>query len=147
MTELPNYQPQEPDRPQPQPAGPQTLRPDAANVVYLPARGNGPATAALILGLTATLFGLVPIGAFVAAVGAVAAIVLGFIGYRRARDPRCGGRSRAIWGFALGLAGLALSIIGMAIVTDGFLNFDGNVERELQQEMRQFEEDFDSIAP
>ena len=145
MTELPNYQPQEPTRPQP--AGPQTMRTEEPNVVYLPARGNGPATAALVFGLIATIFGLLPIGAFVAAVAAVVALVCGLMGRRRANDPRAGGRSRATWGFALGLVGLALSIIGMAIVTDGFLDFDRGVERELQQEMRQLEEDFDSIAP
>jgi hypothetical protein len=150
MTEAPDLQPQAQQPQRPRPAGPETMRPEEPKVIYFPAKGNAMATTALSLGIVATLFGLVPIGAFVAAVCAVLAIVFGFIGRRRANDPRAGGRSRATAGFVLGLVGLALSIIGMAIVTDGFLRFDESVDRidrELQQEMRQFEEDYDTVAP
>lgn len=145
MTELPNHQPQDPTRPPP--AGPETMPADVPNVVYLPAKGNGPATAALVFGLIAAIFGLVPLGALVAAPAAVAALMCAIIGRRRARDPRAGGRTRALWGFVLGLVGLALSIVGAAIVTDGFLDFDRGVNREVQEEMRQLEEDYDSIVP
>ncbi len=149
MTEAPDTRPLL-DPARPRPAGPETMRPDEPRVIYMPSKGNAMATTALTLGIVAALFGLVPIGAFVAAVCAVLAIVFGFVGRRRARDPRAGGGSRATAGFVLGLIGLALSIIGMAIVTDGFLRFDESVDRidrELQQEMRQLEEDYDPIAP
>ena len=61
-------------------------------------RTNGPAIASLILGL----LGCIPL------LGSLLAIVLGFVGIRKARDPQVGGKGLAIAGIILGVLWLGI---------------------------------------
>jgi len=63
-----------------------------------PQQSNGPAIASLILGI----LGCVPL------ITGVLAVILGFVGLRKTRDPNVGGKGLAIVGLILGL----LSIFG-----------------------------------
>ena len=61
-------------------------------------KGNGAALASLILGI----LGCVPF------ITSLLAVILGFIGIRKTRDPRVGGKGMAIAGLVLGFLGLIL---------------------------------------
>jgi hypothetical protein len=87
------------------------------------APSNGVALAAVILGIASLILavmGFVVLPLFLAVPGAIAAIVLGVIGRRRARDgaPRAG---QALTGLVTGIAGLVVSgiWIGVLVVLGG----------------------------
>src|SRR5687767_4979964 len=61
-----------------------------------PRKSNGPATASLVCGI----LGCVPF------ITSLAAVVLGIVGIRKARDPNVGGKGLAIAGLILGILGL-----------------------------------------
>ncbi|WP_329459364.1 DUF4190 domain-containing protein [Streptomyces sp. NBC_01497] len=86
-----------------------------------PRPGNGMAVAALVLGIVAcvlfwTVFGGIVLG--------VVAIVLGFVGARRARGGRAPRRGMAVVGVVLGVLGLIAGgvILGLGV---SILNSDG----------------------
>jgi hypothetical protein len=90
-----------------------------------PARGNGMAVAALVLGIVAcvlfwTVFGGIVLG--------VVAIVLGIVGARRARGGRAPRRGMAVVGIVLGAVGLIagglILALGVSILnSDGFKSY------------------------
>lgn len=143
MSQAREFYQEAPERPAP--AHPQPIRTEP-DIVHARVPANGVATAALVFGLIGVFFGLVPIGAFVAIVSAVFAVLLGIIGRRRARRLPVGGAGRAMAGLVLGVIAIVLSVIGFYVITQGVFDPDRNLDqfdREFQQEMRQLEEDFE----
>jgi hypothetical protein len=122
-------QPTAPERPAPPVYSP----PEGAPSPYPPptvyaAPGNGMAVASLVLGIVATVLGLVPILALIALPCAILGVVFGVVGRRKAK--RLPGRPRktmAAWGISLGLIGIALSIIGIVIVSNAFDDLSSSV--------------------
>jgi hypothetical protein len=77
---------------------------------------NGLATAALVVGICATLGAVTLIMSFFALPAAIVALVLGIVAFRRStRDPRRNGRGHAIAGIVLGAAGSAISVVGILV--------------------------------
>jgi hypothetical protein len=76
-------------------------------------RGSGMAITALILGSIAVLSCWTIIGGILFG---LVAIVLGFIASRRAKRGEAGGRAMAITGIVLGLLGLAISVVIVAVI-------------------------------
>jgi hypothetical protein len=74
-----------------------------------PNGSNGPATAALVVGIVALVFCFT-------VVGGVAAVVLGVIGLRRAGRQAGAGRGRAIAGLVLGLISVVLGLLTLLAV-------------------------------
>lgn len=76
---------------------------------------NGAGSTALVFGVVAFVFAFVPvIGEFVALPAAIAAMVLGWIGFERAEDGEATNSSQAIAGGVLGLiAGLVVLLVFM----------------------------------
>ncbi len=80
----------------------------------------GPATAALILGVVAVGFAVIPIlGAIVGITCGILAVVFGVSGRRRARGTSHAGRATA--GVVLGAVGLTLSLIVTAAIVAAFV--------------------------
>jgi len=78
---------------------------------------NGMATAALVIGIIAALAVFTLIGAFVAFVPGVTAVVLGILGLQRAgRTPDGRGRGLAIAGIVLGALATVASLVAFAVV-------------------------------
>lgn len=110
-------------------------------VVYVKQASNGMATAALVLGIIGAVTGLIPLFFFVAFVCGALAIVFGLIGRSKAgKEPQVGGKTRATWGFALGIVAIALGIVGVVIIDDAVTELD----RELEQLEQEFDEEFGS---
>ena len=116
-------------------------------VIYVERAGNGMAVAALVLGILAMLFGLIPLFAFVAFPMAVLAVIFGAVGRKRGKE-RGKGKGMATAGLITGLCGFALAIIGVVVMNDAVneLNEDLNeIDAEFQRDMdeldRQLEED------
>ncbi|RII13334.1 hypothetical protein DSC45_23580 [Streptomyces sp. YIM 130001] len=86
---------------------------------------NGPATAALVCGVIAVIGGIIPLVNLVSGVVAIAAIVLGFVGIGRARRVRAG-KGKSIWGIALGVIGMALTIF---VIVGVFYAIDDGVKK------------------
>jgi hypothetical protein len=87
----------------------------AAPVTTTPPSGdgsNGPATAAMVLGIVSLATGWLPFVVVVGAITALLALVTGTIGLRRAR--RTGsGRARAVAGLVTGGAGMLACVLGV----------------------------------
>jgi voltage-gated potassium channel Kch len=102
----------------------------APQVVYAntPSTGKGFAVTALVLGIIGALFGLIPLTFFLAIPLGVLAFIFGAIAWRRAAVLRRRGwqipRGMARTGFVLGVAALALGIIGYNITTNAFNELD-----------------------
>lgn len=79
-----------------------------------PKQGNGPAAAAITLGLFALLLAWVPLLVVVGVVLAVLALVFGIRGVRRARTVGTG-RGLAIAGIVTGGAALGLAVVGVVL--------------------------------
>ncbi len=108
--------------------------------------GNGMATAALVLGILAlitswTVFGGIILG--------LLAVILGFLGLRKARRGLATGRGRAITGIILGLVSIVIALAVLALV-GSFLNSEEaqNLQDCLrdagtnQSQVQQCEDDF-----
>jgi hypothetical protein len=91
----------------PPPGPPPVYPPYASPGVATAQRRNGPALASLILGI----LGCVPV------LTGLLAMILGFVGLRRTRDPRVGGKGMAIAGLVLGL----LSLLGWTVFGGGVI--------------------------
>jgi len=79
----------------------------------VPNGANGPATAALVVGIVALVFCFT-------VVGGIAAVVLGFLGLARARQRGGAGRGRAVAGLVLGLISVVLGVLTWLAVGAGF---------------------------
>ena len=78
--------------------------------------GSGISTAAMVLGIVGLSLSWLPIVGVAGAIAAITAIVLGWIGVRRARpDGRTpgAGRSRAVVGISTGIGGLLGAVVGI----------------------------------
>ncbi|MFJ1593437.1 DUF4190 domain-containing protein [Kitasatospora albolonga] len=104
-----------------------------------PARSNGFAVTALILGLLACIFFWTVVGGLILG---LLAVVFGILGALRARQGRAPRRGMAIIGAVLGALGLIGSVI-ILIVGVSFLNSDGfkNLEECVQKANSQAEQD------
>ena len=97
-----------------------TLPPPAyAPVVAPPAVKTGPATASLVLGVIAMCIGLIPILGIFALPCAVLAIIFAVVCLKRGVR-----KGFAITGLITGLAGIALAIAGLVIVSNAVDKFD-----------------------
>jgi hypothetical protein len=95
---------------------------------------NGLAIAALVCGLVALPLAIIVIGGLVG----VAAVVLGALGLRRARDLGGSGRGLAIGGIVTGL----LAAVGTVLLVAGVVAVlqDPEVREEIEREMERIEE-------
>ncbi len=111
-----------------------------------PVGGSGMATAALVLGILAlltswTVFGGILLG--------LLAVILGFIGLRKARRGLATGRGRAIAGVILGLLSIAIAVVVIALGVAFFNSDDAKNLRSClddagtnQSEIAQCEDEF-----
>ena len=72
---------------------------------------NGIAIAALVIGILSLLIAWVPFLGLLGGVGGVLALILGFVGRSKAKDPSTGGNGAAITGIVTGILALVLSIV------------------------------------
>jgi uncharacterized membrane protein len=101
-------------------------------------RGNGPAIAALVLGILAVVLFWTVIGGVVLG---ILALVFGIIGARRARGGRAPRRTMSIFGAVLGVLGIIGSVVIIAIGasilnSDEFKDFDDCVQHADTQSER-----------
>ncbi|HVM18452.1 MAG TPA: DUF4190 domain-containing protein [Egibacteraceae bacterium] len=102
-----------------------------------PAGSNGPAIAALVLGIVALVLSWLPGINIIAVLLAIAALVTGFIGIRNA-NRGAPGKGMAIAGVVTGALGLILAVL----ILVGLATLFGNPEfqDEFQQEMERQQE-------
>lgn len=92
-------------------------RHDASPAAQAPPVPNGPAIAALVLGILALVLALVPFTFFLGVVCGLAAVVLAAAGLRRASRPGVPGRGMAVSGLVTGLLGVVIGVLwGLALV-------------------------------
>ena len=88
---------------------------------------NGPASAAMVLGIIAVATAWIPFVVVVGVIAAVLAVALGLVGLRRSQTSGAG-RNRAIVGLATGASGLLAAVLGVVLtmivvgVYDDYLN-------------------------
>lgn len=87
-------------------------------------QGNGLAVTALVLGIVAAVFGLIPLFFLISLTCGVLAVIFGLVG--RDRPTR---RGMALAGVLLGIAGVALAIIGVVIIDDAIDDVNGALDR------------------
>ena len=106
----------------PQPPSPQSMPPAAADPAPVPSKTNAAAVASLVCGLLACVPFLT----------GLAAIVLGVLGIKKARDPRAGGKGLAVAGLILGV----LSLGGWTLFGGGVYRIvkGTSAERELAKQ-------------
>lgn len=92
--------------------------------------GNGMATAALVLGILALITSWTVIGGVILG---LLAVILGFLGLRKARPNLGNGRGRAIAGIILGLLSIAIAI---ALVAFAVSIFNSEEAQNLQDCLR-----------
>jgi hypothetical protein len=81
---------------------------------------NGIAIAALIIGIISLLIAWIPFLGLLGGIGGVVALILGFMGRKRANDPGTGGSGAAITGIVTGILALILTIVvHIAVFTFG----------------------------
>ena len=90
---------------------------DPATAMAPQKAANGLATAAMVLGIIATVFGLVPFLFFIAFICGILGVVFGFIGRSRSMETGVG-RKSATAGIATGAVGILLGIIGIIIIVN-----------------------------
>ena len=95
-----------------------------APVAQQPPR-NGPGLAGLILGIIGVLTGFIPVLFWAAGILAVIALVLGFVGYGRAQRGEATNATMALWGIITGPIAMALSVVGLLILTFVFAERSG----------------------
>lgn len=93
-----------------------------------PATTNGMAVASLVLGLVGSMFGLVPLTWWIAAVCGVLALIFGVVGIRNA-GKGAPYRGMAIAGTVLAVVALSLAVVGFGVIADVLRDID----RELEQ--------------
>jgi hypothetical protein len=101
---------------------------DVPAVAAVPEQRKGMAIAAMVVGIVATVLGLVPLFGLFALAGGIVALVLGLVAAskaKKAKQPR--GMARAGW--ILGAVAIALGVIGMAVVNSAI----NDLERDLDQ--------------
>jgi hypothetical protein len=91
-----------------------------------PNRSNGLAIAALVLGIAACCFGLIPIVGLFAFPLAAVGLALGIFGIARASRGARAGKTMAITGTVLCVLGLVFAVIGVVIFTRAFGDRDSS---------------------
>lgn len=81
--------------------------------------GNGLAVAALVLGIVGLFFGFIPLTFFLAWILGVLALVFGLIGRRRPAR-----KAMATWGAVLGLAAIAMGVVGVVVLDQAIDDLD-----------------------
>jgi hypothetical protein len=112
------------------------------------------AVAALIIGILSLLIAIFPFIGLIGTLGGIAALVLGFVGRKKAKTTSAGGGGMAITGIITGILAIIVSLlvtIGVALffqnVGDGFVDEFNSLEQCIQETgdedecARQFEED------
>jgi len=90
---------------------------------------NGLATAGLVCGIVAVVFGLVPWTFWLAWILGVLGIVFGAVGRRTAdREPTAGKRSMATAGLILGIVAIVLGIVGLVILETWINDVKGSLD-------------------
>ena len=125
-----------PGGPPPSTGGP--TFPSAQPATNQPAAGgnNGPAVAALILGILSLLVGFIPFVGLLGTIGGIAAIVLGIIGRRKAKHNGASGGGMAVAGIVTGALAIVLSLaitIGSALFFQTFSSDFGSLMECLEQ--------------
>ena len=108
--------------------------PEQREVIYVERARNGMATAALVLGIIGTVFGLIPLTFFIALICGILAVIFGFVGWRNGKKG-AGRKTMAAWGLALGVVAVGLGILGGTILSD--------TAEELDRELEELEEDLE----
>lgn len=108
MATAPQPQPPEPERPQ--------------LMVIQQTEKNGFGTSSFILGLLGTIFGLVPIGAFIALPASAVGLCLGLFNIGRLRKHVATNKAMTWVGIALSVLGVVFSIIGIVIINNAISN-------------------------
>ena len=101
---------------------------------------NGPAVAALIVGIIGALTGLIsvlftganPVFLWVAGILAVIALVLGFVGFGRAQRGEAANATMALWGIITGVIAMVLLVVSLLVQTGVFA--DSSEETSVQTE-------------
>ncbi len=75
------------------------------------------AVASLVLGIVGTVFGLIPLTAFIALICGVLAVVFGLVGLRKARSG-APGKGMAVAGVVLGSIAFVLAVVGLVILNN-----------------------------
>lgn len=89
-----------------------------------PPVSNGAAIAALVLGILALVFALLPFTFFLGLVCGLTAILLAAVGLRRASRPGVPGRGMAVAGLVTGLLGLVIGVLWVV----GFVTLANNAD-------------------
>lgn len=113
-----------------------------------PSKNNGMAITALILGILALLLAWIPIVNFLSIVLGLAAVVLGFLGMRKAAV--AGGRGLAIGGIVTGGLALLATILMIVVAAIWLNNADDEIDdwndeldrinEQLEEDLRELEE-------
>lgn len=128
-------QPAPPSQPSPQQPAPPP---------YQVVPGNGPATAAMVLGIVGVVLAMIPIlGLFALPLG-VLAIVFGAVGLRKHGKETPKGKGAAITGLVLGVLCFALAIFGMTVVNDAMNEVDGAFE-QLDRDLQELEQELGDL--
>jgi len=118
-------------------------------IVYVQGGGSGMAVASLICGIFGAVIALIPIlGIFGLGLGLVA-LILGLIGWSKARKGEAKGKGIAITGTIFGALALVLGIVGVVIVQGAFDQFGQDLEEigdQLDEDLEQFQQDMDELG-
>ena|SRR5215813_10147621 len=95
----------------------------AVQTVYVErSQSNGLGTSSFVLGILGTIFGLVPIAAFIALALSVVGLGVGLGNIGRLRSKKATNKVMTGIGIGLSVLGVVLSIIGIVIVNNAFNN-------------------------
>lgn len=106
----------------------------------VPPASNGPAIAALVVGILALVFALLPFTFFLGVVCGLAAAVLAAAGLRRASRPGVPGRGMAVAGLVTGLLGLVIGVLWVV----GFVALANNAD--FQERFDRLEDRFSQLS-
>lgn len=142
----PHGQPAHGQQPYGQPAAPYGQQPGWGQPQPRPS--NGLAIAALVVGVVALLVCAVPLVNVVGLVGGIAAVVLGVLGLRKAKAG-ASGRGLSVAGIVVGAVAAVVSAVVLALtamLTTWAESELRDLDRQLEEEVRQLEEDLGSTT-
>lgn len=98
-----------------------------------PSRTNGLAIAALVVGIISLLLSFIPFVNIAAILGGIAALVLGFLGLRKAKEGTVGGRGMSITGLVLGVVSVLISIAVLVATVVALNNLPGELGEVIEE--------------
>ena len=87
-------------------------------ILIVKAEKNGLGTSSFVLGLLGTIFGLVPIGCFIALPLAIVGLGLGLGNFGRLRKGTATNKAMTVLGVVFSVLGIVLSVIGVVIINN-----------------------------